>query len=230
MSPLIQSTLASFAIQAPPSGHEATRRGRWIRSGAAFLFLMFGIGCAAYKGLGVDVTNPLDGSGKITGEQGGVRVEGEGIGWTREMISSRVGRTYVTLRIRNDGPRRLLLSKNEILLGPWDQVDLGTFPHEMVRWPGGKKEKKITLDPGQDAGLRMYFISFSVSRRRDVMMRLRFHEDGTKDKVDVLVPLYLKKAPLRDPQEYHDYLKPSHPDFPRATPVSGLGGASMNPG
>ena len=195
------------------------------------LLLLFtgGVGCAAYNGLGVEVTNPLDGSGKIAGEQGGVWVEGEGIGWTREMISSRVGRTYVTLRIHNAGPRRLSLSKNDILLGPRDQVGLGGSPAEMVLWPAGEKEKKISLDPGQAASLRMYFISFSVSRSRDVMMRLRFHEDGTKDQVDVLVPLYLKEAPLRDPQEYHDYLKSSGRSARSVDPVPGPPVASRGP-
>jgi hypothetical protein len=202
----------------------------------------------------VDVTNPLDGSGKITGEQDGVRVEGEGIGWTREMIVARMGRTFVSLRIRNEGSGRLILSTNDICLGIPDP-QTGDTPYRMVRWPSGEKEKKIALDPGQEAGLRLDFISRSYARRRDGAIRLSFEKDipnnhaqvnwvhrivrwylrpwrenENKNRVQVMIPIYLKEAPLRDPQEYHDYLKPSHPDFPRATPVSGLGGASMNPG
>ncbi len=227
----------------------------WIRSAATFLFLVFGVGCAtprSFNGLGVEVTNPLDGSGKISGVQDGVRVEGEGIGWTRDMVPTRVTKTFVTLRIHNGGPRRLLLRKEDILLGDRDYLNAGGhFPYQMVRWPGGVKEEKIALDPGQDAGLRMAFVIISISRNRDVVMRLSFkvddpknhaqvnwvhrivrwylrpwRENENKNRVQVMIPIYLKEAPLRDPQEYHDYLKPSHPDFPRATPVSGLGPTS----
>jgi hypothetical protein len=247
MSPPIRSTLASFPTHAsPPVATKRSAGGRLIRSGAAFLFLVFGVGCAtsrSFNGLGVEVTNPLDGSGKISGGRDGVQVEGEGIGWTRDMIPTRVTKTFVTLRIHNGGTGRLLLRKEDILLEDH-------FPYQMVRWPGGAKEKKIALDPGQDAGLRMAFVVISISRRRDVVMNLSFKVDDPRDhahvnwvhrlvrwyvrplrekRVQVMIPIYLKEVPLRDPKEYHDYVKPSSQDSPRPGLVAGLGGASMDP-
>jgi hypothetical protein len=187
-----------------PSSLQPTALSRPFRL-ATILFLVFVCGCAAHKGLGVDVINPLDGSRKLVGGEDGIRVEGEGIGWTREMFSARFGRTYLTLRLRNERGGRLVLKKDDINLKvPEDSV--GDFPIKMVRLPGTNHIKELTLEPGGEATLRMYFLSRSYARRRDGVIVFRFREEVSKDRISVRLPIYLQEAPLHEHREYEKYL------------------------
>jgi hypothetical protein len=202
------ATLTKQTCRAPRGTSQAKVCRLFTRSAILSLALTLAVGCASYRGLGVEITNPLDGSGKIVEEKNGIHVQVEGIGWTREMISSLVIRTYATVRVRNERAQRLILERNKIRLGLPDP-ELGEIPYKMVLSPDGHNEKKTAINPGEEIALKLEFTTFSISRRREGAIRLRFEEDGTKDLTEVLVPVYLKKVPLDDPERYKNYLKSS---------------------